>query len=127
MSTAERRQSQFAERQRRKAEEAKRRQQAAAESPLSSLPAFEEWWQKALTASILKAYKASVPLYLGHSRSTGKTSAMYAAMGSEPYGTVEAVFGPGSAYGAPHRRTSVMSLGIGRVVVLDGPDAGTIR
>ncbi len=100
-------------------------------------PSFEEW-QRILAEKVMSAFEVTpeelgikprtgLPVYFGHPRSSAKTSAMYVAMGSEPFGTVEDVFGAGTPYGAPHSRTTVMSLGTGQVLVLTGPDAGTLK
>lgn len=53
-----------------------------------------------------------------------KTSQMYAAAGAKAYGVVTTVAVP---KGSPRADWHMMSLGCGRVVVLDGPDAGEVR
>lgn len=63
---------------------------------------------------------SATPVYCGHPRGAGKTAAMYAVLGSGPYGEVGVI-------AKPTGNERVMSLGNGRVVFLDGPLEGEVR
>lgn len=82
----------------------------------------------ALSYGLHEMARRLIPVYFGHPRGDSKTDVAYHALGSQPYGEVGVVFGRGSyPAGSPPRRIKVMSLGTGKVLVLDGPAAGTIK